>query len=52
MIGEGAVQFLDHARGQAGISQHDQGVQRVAQTAQMFLLFLGQLCHRAIIVDR
>ena len=50
MIGEGAIQFLHDVWGQAGISQHDDGAQGVAQTAQMFLLFLGQLCHRAIIV--
>jgi hypothetical protein len=50
MIGEGAIQFLHDVRSQAGISQHDDGAQGVAQTAQMFLLFLGQRCHRAIIV--
>ena len=42
VIGEGSIQFLDHARGQAGISQHDERVQRMPQTAQMFLLFLGK----------
>jgi hypothetical protein len=49
MIGEGAIQFLHDVWGQAGISQHDDGAQRVAQTAQMFLLFLGE-CHPTIIV--
>jgi hypothetical protein len=50
VIGEGAIQFLHDVRGQAGISQHDNGLQRVPQAAQMFLLFLGQ-CHPKIIVE-
>lgn len=49
VIDEGAIQFFHDVRGQAGISQHDEGVQRVPQTAQMFLLFLGKR-HRVIIV--
>ena len=49
VIGERALQFLHHPWGQAGISQHDNGAQGVAQTAQIFLLFLGK-CHLAIIV--
>ena len=40
VIGEGAIHFLHHTRGQAGISQHDHRTQRMAQSAQMFLLFL------------
>jgi hypothetical protein len=50
VIGEGAIQFLHDVRGQAGISQHDNGLQRVPQAAQMFLLFLGQR-HPKIIVE-
>jgi len=41
VIREGAIQFLHHSQGYAGISQHDDRVQRVPQAAQMFLLFLG-----------
>jgi len=49
VIGEGALQFFHDVRGQAGISQHDDRAQGVAQAAQMFLLLLGKLCHRIII---
>ena len=49
VVGECAIQLFHDAWGQAGISQHDNGTQRVRKTAQMFLLFLGKW-HGTIIV--
>jgi hypothetical protein len=49
VIGQGAIQFLHDVWRQAGISEHDNRLQRVPQAAQMFLLFFGK-CHLPIIV--
>ena len=39
MVGEGAVQFVDHAVGEAGVAEHHDGAEGMCQAAQMFLLF-------------
>jgi 23S rRNA (uridine2552-2'-O)-methyltransferase len=49
MIAQRAVQFTDHAVGEAGVAEHHDRAHGMRQTAQMFLLFLRK-CHRKIIV--
>ncbi len=44
MVGERALQFVDHAVGESGIAEHDDGAQGMRQAAQMFLLFFRK-CH-------
>jgi 23S rRNA (uridine2552-2'-O)-methyltransferase len=49
VIGQGAIQFSDHAVRQPGIAEHDDGTHGVRKPPQVFLLFFGE-CHRGIIV--
>jgi 23S rRNA (uridine2552-2'-O)-methyltransferase len=49
VIGQGAIQFVDDAVGEAGVAEHDDGTQGMRQSAQMLFLLLGE-CHRRIIV--
>jgi len=46
--GERTVEFGDDAVSEAGIAEHDERVQRVGETAQVFFLSFGE-CHRGII---
>ena len=43
MIGERAIQLIDHAVGESGVADHDDGIQRMRQAPQVFLLFFRKM---------
>ena len=43
MVAERAIQLGDHAVREPGVAQHDEGVQRMRQAAQVFLLLFRKL---------
>jgi hypothetical protein len=49
VIGERAFEFIDHAVGEAGVAEHHQGVQRMGEAAQVFLLLFRKLHGRIIV---
>jgi len=48
VIGERPIELEQNALRQPGVSQHHERMQRMGETAQVFLLFLGQW-HRRIV---